>query len=102
MVDNKVYSHTLRICNTAFLLQQWLSERAIMLHYSCIVCLVVSLRLASGRPSICITSVCVFLDDINVVWGFIGIRTAYCRLALISRGRACVRVGLLRENKKKT
>jgi hypothetical protein len=40
MLDTKGYKHTIRICNTAFPLQQWLSESAWALgytHFSCLV-----------------------------------------------------------------
>jgi hypothetical protein len=34
-----LHTHTLRICNTALQLQQWLQEYASVLHYMYITCL---------------------------------------------------------------
>jgi hypothetical protein len=41
MLDNYGYKHTLIKCNTAFPLQKWLNERACVLGYTHIACLVV-------------------------------------------------------------
>jgi hypothetical protein len=40
MLDNYGYRHTLRICDTAFPRQQWLSERAGILRYAYIASLI--------------------------------------------------------------
>jgi hypothetical protein len=43
MLNTQVYKRMLRICNTyAFPQQQWLHDRASMLRYTYIACLVVS------------------------------------------------------------
>ena len=44
MLDTLVYKHTLRICNTAFPLQQWSHERTSMLRYTYIACIVWNIR----------------------------------------------------------
>ena len=40
MLDTEVYQHTLRLCNTAFPLQQWLPEPAplLRLYVHCLSC----------------------------------------------------------------
>ena len=38
----RIQTYTLRICNTSFPLQQWLSERATILPYTYIACLVIT------------------------------------------------------------
>jgi len=42
MLDKYGYKHTLRICNTSFPWKQWLRERASVLCYTCIACLVLN------------------------------------------------------------
>jgi hypothetical protein len=50
MLDNYGYRHTLRICNTALTRQQWLRERASLLRYTYVACLVNSVNLCGGPP----------------------------------------------------